>query len=164
MSLLERASVRRVSEALAAAGCETQVIELETTARTARDAAQSLGCELGAIVKSLLFDVAGQPVMALVAGDRQCDTKLLPAALGLEGKAKRADADAVRRATGFSIGGVAPLAHTEPIPIAFDASLRRFATVFAAAGHPHCVFGIAPEALIEVSGGIESAEIGKAFC
>ncbi len=163
MSLLERASVRRVSEALAAAGCEARVIELTTTARTAQDAAESLGCELGAIVKSLLFDIAGQPVMALVAGDRQCDTKALPAALGLEGKAKRADADAVRQATGFSIGGVAPLAHTEPIPIAVDSSLRRFATVYAAAGHPHCVFGIDPEALIAVSGGVESGDIGKAF-
>ncbi len=161
-SNLERPSVRRVAEALAAAGSEAQVIELAATARSAQDAAASLGCDLGAIVKSLVFTIGGVPVMALVAGDRRCDTGVLRAELDLPGKVERADADAVKRATGFSIGGVAPLAHEGTLPILIDESLRRFDPVFAAAGHPHCVFAINPDELVRVSGGRLSAAVSKA--
>ncbi|MBT6441126.1 MAG: YbaK/EbsC family protein, partial [Alphaproteobacteria bacterium] len=140
MSNLEHPAVVRVADALAAAGSNAQVLELAETARSAADAAASIGTELGSIVKSLVFAIGGQPVMALIAGDRQCDTKALPAALGLEGKAKRPDADVVREATGFAIGGVAPVAHTTPVPVVIDESLGRFTTVYAAAGHPYCVF------------------------
>ena len=121
-------------------GSPAQVIALQETARTAQDAADSVGCALGAIVKSLVFRVGEAPVMALVAGDRQCDTKALPEILGLQGKCQRADAELVREATGFAIGGVAPVGHARPIPIAIDESLGRFATIYAAAGHPYCVF------------------------
>ena len=103
---LAHPAVRRVQAALEAAGSDAQVIALASTARSAEDAAQSIGTPLGSIVKSLVFTVGGAPVMALIAGDRRCDTAALAGALGREGRARRADADAVRDATGFAIGGV----------------------------------------------------------
>ena len=125
---------------------------LAETARSAQDAADSIGCNLGAIVKSLVFAIGDQAVMALVAGDRRCVVEALPAALGLEGICRRADADLVRAATGFSIGGVAPMAHATPLPIAIDESLRRFERVYAAAGHPHCVFATSVDELTRLTG------------
>jgi len=160
-NLLERPAVKRVAETLASAGSTAQVLVLADTARTAQDAASSLGCELGAIVKSLVFAIAGQPVMALVAGDRQCDTKVLPAALGMTGKVKRADADVVREITGFSIGGVAPVGHLTALPLVIDQSLARFDKVYAAAGHPHCVFATTADELLRLTGASLSAEISK---
>jgi prolyl-tRNA editing enzyme YbaK/EbsC (Cys-tRNA(Pro) deacylase) len=162
MSNLEHPAVVRVADALAAAGSNAQVLELAETARSAADAAASIGTELGSIVKSLVFAIGGQPVMALIAGDRQCDTKALPAALGLEGKAKRPDADVVRAATGFAIGGVAPVAHTTPVPVVIDESLGRFATVYAAAGHPYCVFATTMDELVSLTGGTVSGTISHA--
>ena len=100
--------------------------------------------------------------MALVAGDRRCDAAALGRVLGREGRVRRADADAVRAATGFSIGGVAPLAHETPLPVAIDASLGRFETVYAAAGHPHCVFATTIDELERLTGGTVSAEIAVA--
>ena len=162
MSALDNASVRRVQDALAAAGSDARVIELAATARTAQDAAGALGVEVGAIVKSLLFLVGGRPVMALVAGDRRCDAEALPGILGLEGRAKRADADAVRDATGFAIGGVAPLGHPATLPTAIDASLGRFPTVYAAAGHPFCVFATSMAELARLTAGTVSDRLGAA--
>jgi prolyl-tRNA editing enzyme YbaK/EbsC (Cys-tRNA(Pro) deacylase) len=141
-----------VREALADAGSEARVIELAGTARSAEDAARSVGAPLGAIVKSLVFMAGGAPVMALVAGDRRCDTRALAAALGLDGKVGRADADLVREATGYTIGGVPPFAHARKLPTAIDASLARFATVYAAAGHPHCVFATSTDELARLTG------------
>ena len=161
MSNSHHPSVQRVRAWLAEAGSEANVIELSETARSAQDAANSIGTELGSIVKSLVFSVGGKPVMALVAGDRQCDTKVLPAALGLEGKAKRADADLVRDATGFSIGGVAPVAHVQNLPLVIDASLARFETIYAAAGHPYCVFATTAAELVRLTGGALRKDIGK---
>ena len=158
---LAHPAVRRVQAALAEAGSQAEVIALASTARSAEDAAASIGTPLGSIVKSLVFTVAGAPVMALVAGDRRCDPKAL-GALGREGKVRRADADAVRAATGFSIGGVAPLAHETPLPVAIDASLGRFETVYAAAGHPHCVFATTLGELERLTGGVVAAEIAVA--
>ena len=155
-------AVRRVQAALAEAGSQAEVIALASTARSAEDAAASIGTPLGSIVKSLVFTVAGTPVMALVAGDRRCDPKALGRALGREGKVRRADADAVRAATGFSIGGVAPLAHETPLPVAIDASLGRFETVYAAAGHPHCVFATTIDELARLTGGTVTPEIAVA--
>ena len=159
---LDHPAVRRVQVALEAAGSEARVIVLDETARSAADAAASIGAPLGSIVKSLVFAIKGQPVMALVSGDRQCDIKALPAALGLEGKVKRADADAVRAATGFAIGGVAPVGHTEKLPIAIDAALNRFETVYAAAGHPHCVFATTVDELAALTGAAVVPGIGVA--
>ncbi len=151
-ALIERPAVRRVRDALAAAGSEARVIELAGTARSAEDAARGVGAPLGAIVKSLVFMVGGRPAMALVAGDRRCDTRALAAALGLDGKPGRADADTVREATGYTIGGVPPFAHATRLPTAIDASLARFATLYAAAGHPHCVFATTTDELVRLTG------------
>lgn len=153
-SHLDNASVRRVQQALRDLGSAAEVIELADSARTAQDAATALGTELGSIVKSLVFVVGDRPVMALVAGDRQCDAKALPAALGLDGKVRRADADIVRAATGFAIGGVAPVGHPQPLPLVIDASLGRFPTLYAAAGHPHCVFATTLEELRRMTPGV----------
>ena len=159
-ALLERPAVKRVRAALAAAGSTAEIIALADTARSAADAAESVGVELGAIVKSLVFAVDGRAVMALVAGDRRCDTAALARVLGLDGKVGRADADMVRDATGFTIGGVPPIAHTTPLATAIDASLGRFATVYAAAGHPHCVFGTSPDELARLTGAPVADDIG----
>ncbi|MCA8929568.1 MAG: YbaK/EbsC family protein [Alphaproteobacteria bacterium] len=159
---LDNASVQRVQAALRDAGSDAQVIALAATARSAQEAADSVGCDLGAIVKSLVFQVGEQPVMALVAGDRRCKEKALPAALGLEGKAKRASAETVRDATGFAIGGVAPVGHPQALPLVIDASLSRFPTIYAAAGHPHCVFATTPDELQRLTGGVVSEAIASA--
>jgi len=148
VSRLAHPAVQRVQAALTAKGSRASVIALAETARSAADAARALGVEQGAIVKSLLFTIDGAPVMALVAGDRRCDTKALPGALGRRGLVLRADADRVREVTGFVIGGVAPLGHPRPLPTAIDDSLGRFETVYAAAGHPFCVF---PTTVLELS-------------
>jgi prolyl-tRNA editing enzyme YbaK/EbsC (Cys-tRNA(Pro) deacylase) len=153
------ASVRRVEAALAAKGLAGRVVELADTARTAEDAARACGVPVGAIVKSLVFEVAGEPVLALVAGDRRCDPRELPAALGLEGSARRCDAERVRAVTGFAIGGVAPVGHLAPLPTVVDASLGRFPRLFAAAGHPHCVFHTTLPELVALTGGTVSDRV-----
>jgi prolyl-tRNA editing enzyme YbaK/EbsC (Cys-tRNA(Pro) deacylase) len=157
MTALSSSSVQRVQAALVGAGSKANVVELAATARSAEDAARSVGVELGAIVKSLVFTVGGRPVMALVAGDRRCNAAALASALGLEGKVARADADIVRSATGFAIGGVAPIAHD--LPIVIDASLARFERLWAAAGHPHCVFETDLDELCNLTGGKLDASI-----
>ncbi|MEQ9488705.1 MAG: YbaK/EbsC family protein [Alphaproteobacteria bacterium] len=151
---LSNPSVRRVRQALVEAGVGDKVVAVAETTRSAAEAATALGVEQGAIVKSLVFTVGRQAVMALVAGDRQCDTKRLRNVLGLSGKVKRPDADAVRQATGFAIGGVSPVAHATALPVAIDASLGRFQAVYAAAGHPHCVFPTTLAELEQLTGGI----------
>ena len=148
MSRLAHPAVQRVQAALAAKGSRAAVIELAETARTAADAARAVGVEPGAIVKSLVFTIDGAPVMALVAGDRRCDPTALSRAFGRQGLVLRADAERVREVTGFVIGGVAPIGHPQPLPTAIDHSLGRFETVYAAAGHPHCVF---PTTVLELS-------------
>jgi prolyl-tRNA editing enzyme YbaK/EbsC (Cys-tRNA(Pro) deacylase) len=167
VSPIDNPSVQRVREALRAAGSGAEILALAETARTAQDAADSIGCALGAIVKSLVFRIGdrsdGRAVIALVAGDRRCDTKALASVfatgLGMGGKCKRADADLVRAATGFAIGGVAPLAYPSALPTAVDASLGRFDCLYAAAGHPYCVFPTSLDELLNLTMGILSDQI-----
>ena len=158
---LDNPSVQRVQAALRQAGSAAQVVALSETARTAQDAADSVGCELGAIVKSLIFRIEGRAVLALVAGDHSCDTKALPGAMQMTGKCKRADADLVRAATGFAIGGVAPLGHPRPLPTASDQSLARFSVLYAAAGHPFCVFPTSLDELTRLTNGRLSGEMSR---
>ena len=158
MTMVNSPSVVRVQEALAAAGSDARIVALADTARTAEDAARSVGCELGAIVKSLVFTIGERPVMALVAGDRRCDPAALAACLELPGKVARADAAVVRAATGFAIGGVAPIGHD--LPVVIDASLARFGTVWAAAGHPHCVFPTNVHELVAMTRGRLDDRVG----
>lgn len=156
-AILENPSVKRVRAALLERGAGERVIALADSARTAAEAAAALGCPVGAIVKSLVFAHEGltgekRAVMALVAGDRQCDMAALGRALGLEGVPKRADANLVREATGFAIGGVSPLGHPAPLPIVVDDSLTRFDLLHAAAGHPHAVFPLTYQELLDWTG------------
>jgi prolyl-tRNA editing enzyme YbaK/EbsC (Cys-tRNA(Pro) deacylase) len=131
----------RLARRLEERGLQIEVVTLSDSARTAALAAAALGVEVGQIVKSLVFLLGEQPVLVLCAGDRRVDAERL----GLS----PANADVVRSATGFSIGGVPPLGHETELPTTIDESLRRFAVVWAAAGTPHDVFGIEVEALID---------------
>ena len=118
--------------------------------RTAEDAARAIGCELGQIVKSLVFTAGGQPVVALVSGVNRLDPRKLKAVAG--GEVERADAELARRATGYAIGGVPPFGHAEPLPVFMDRDLERHQVVWAAAGRPDSVFPISPARLVELSG------------
>lgn len=159
MSNLNSPAVKRVRKVLTDAGFNDTVIELDETARTAEDAAKATGAELGAIVKTLVFLVGEEPVLALIAGDHMCVPENLPRALNLEGEVRKTDADEVMAATGFSIGGVAPIALALPLPVVIDVSLKRFDTLYAAAGHPHCVFPTTVGELKKLTGGIVSYNI-----
>lgn len=161
MSLLERVAVKKVRDALGDAGLEDTVTELTDTARSAEDAANAIGCELGAIVKSLVFTIGRRFVMVLVAGDHQCVEENVAKALNLEGEVARPQASEVKGITGFTIGGVAPIGLSHPLPIVIDRSLKRFDTVYAAAGHPHCVFATSVADLSRMTEGIISAAIAQ---
>ena len=152
MSGLPR-SARRVQAALHALGLDVAVRELPASARTAAEAAAAVGVEQGAIVKSLVFRGArsGDAVLVLVAGDNRADEARLEAALGEP--VERADADFVRSATGYAIGGVPPVGHPEPLRTLVDEDLLRFEAVWAAAGTPHAVFPVAPAALARAAAG-----------
>ena len=117
--------------------------------RTAEDAAAAIGCEVGQIVKSLVFLVGGRPVVALVSGANRLDEARLASAAG--GEVGRADAATVREATGYSIGGVPPFGHDTELPVYCDRDLLQNPTVWAAAGRPDTVFEITPQRLVELS-------------
>jgi len=142
----------RVRAALEAAGLNTQVMMLAESTRTAQLAAEALGTPLGSIVKSLVFLADGEPILVLVAGDRRADPVRLKALTGAR-RVMIADAERVRQETGFSIGGVPPLGHSRPLPTWIDASLERFDTLYAAAGHPSAVFPISFETLVRITNG-----------
>jgi prolyl-tRNA editing enzyme YbaK/EbsC (Cys-tRNA(Pro) deacylase) len=146
--------VQAVLEGLQVAG---RVVELAASARTAAEAAAAIGCDEGAIVKSLVFVTDGAPVLVLTSGEHQVDTTKVAALLGVP-RLDRADADTVRRVTGFPIGGVAPVGHPEPIGTLVDIALQRYDVVWAAAGTPHAVFPTSYAELLRVTAG-EPAEV-----
>ena len=152
--LLNREPVKRVQEFITKFDYRLKILILDVTARTAKDAAVSLKCEVGAIVKSLLFRTNGDFLICLIAGDRRCSLNKLKKILEKKDVAM-ANADEVKLNTGFSIGGVAPVAHIIKLNILIDKSLSRFDYVFAAAGHPNCVFKINYNRLIEITNGTE---------
>ncbi|MGA0321774.1 MAG: YbaK/EbsC family protein [Ilumatobacteraceae bacterium] len=146
------ANVQRVVDAAAALGLEVFPRTFPDGTRTAQEAADAIGVELGQIVKSLIFGVDGEIVLAYVSGANQLDeTKLAEAAGGV--MCQRVDADVVRSATGFPIGGVPPFGHATPLRIFIDPDLLQYHEVWAAAGTWHDVFGIEPHKLVEASGG-----------
>jgi len=146
------ANVQRVVDAAAALGLEVSPRTFPDGTRTAQEAADAIGVELGQIVKSLIFGVDGEIVLAYVSGANQLDeTKLAEAAGGV--MCQRVDADVVRSATGFPIGGVPPFGHVTPLRIFIDPDLLQYDEVWAAAGTWHDVFGIEPRKLVEASGG-----------
>jgi prolyl-tRNA editing enzyme YbaK/EbsC (Cys-tRNA(Pro) deacylase) len=141
----------RVQAALAALGLDTEVVRVPGSAKTAQLAAESVGCAVGAIVKSLLFVVDGTPVLVLCAGDRRVDAAKLAALRGAE-SAAMAPAAVVRAATGYAIGGVPPLGHATALPIYMDPALLRWPLVYAAAGAPDALFPIESQTLRTVTG------------
>jgi Cys-tRNA(Pro) deacylase len=142
----------RVADAARRLGLEVELREFPEGTRTAEDAARAIGVDVGQIVKSLVFTLDGAVVMALVSGRNRLDERRLATALG--GTAVgRADADAVRAATGYAIGGVPPFGHPAPLPTAVDEDLLAHEQVWAAAGTPRHVFAIAPGDLVRLTGG-----------
>ena len=146
-------SARRVQEALAARGFDFQIREFPASTRTSAEAAAAIGCAVGQIVKSLIFrtKTTGRPVLALASGANRVDEKALARLVGEP--IGRADADFVRQATGFAIGGVPPLGHATPPVTLIDRDLLVFEEIWAAAGTPNAVFRLTPNALIAVTGG-----------
>jgi len=152
--LLNKESVKRVEESLKKFDSNLKILVLDTTARTAKDAASSLKCELGAIVKSLVFRAENDFLICLVAGDKRCSLNKLKKILNKK-DVSMANADQVKENTGFSIGGVAPTGYLKKINIIVDRSLNRFKYVYGAAGHPDCVFKITYDELIKLTNGLE---------
>jgi len=152
--LLSKEPVQRVQGFIKKFDNKLKIIVLETTARTAVDAANSLKCEVGAIVKSLLFRADNSFLICLIAGDKRCSLNKLKKILGKK-DVSMANADEVKLNTGFSIGGVAPIAHKTKLSIFIDQSLSRFEYVFGAAGHPNCVFKISYNQLVKITNGLE---------
>lgn len=141
----------RIQDLLRELGMTGEVRQLADSARTAREAADALGVPVGAICSSLVFLIDGEPLLVLTSGAHRVDTALLGETLG--GSITRADADAVRAATGQPIGGVAPVGHPAPLRTVVDLALREFDEVWAAAGHPHAVFPTTFDELVRVTGG-----------
>tara|TARA_B100000003_G_scaffold184998_1_gene178990 strand:- start:131 stop:610 length:480 start_codon:yes stop_codon:yes gene_type:complete len=139
MSLLHKEPVKRVEQVLKAFDPKLTVIVLKTSARTAIEAASSLGCEVGAIVKSLLFKTENSFTLCLIAGDRKASIIKIKKTLNIK-DVSMASADEVKDVTGFTIGGVSPVGHLNKIDVFIDDSLKRFESLYAAAGHPNCVF------------------------
>ena len=141
MSLLDKEPVKRAERFLKDFDKSLEVIILENSARTAQDAAKALDCNVGAIVKSLLFRTGDDFILCLVAGDKRCSLNKLKK-LKDKKDISMASPEEVKTQTGYTIGGVSPIGHLNKIEIIIDKSLKRFIQLFAAAGHPNCVFKI----------------------
>jgi prolyl-tRNA editing enzyme YbaK/EbsC (Cys-tRNA(Pro) deacylase) len=154
--ILQSPAVARVRKALADAGLKSAIVELPGAARTAKQAAEFLGCDVGQIANSLVFRWASdEPVLVMSSGARRVDTGRLAALLGEP--VHKADAEFVRRTTGFAIGGVPPLGHTAPLRTFVEESLAAYAELWAAAGHPHTIFRLSYDDLLRVTGGARAA-------
>lgn len=140
-----------MKEALGALGVEAEIIEFPESTRTSEDAARAVGTTVERIVKSLVFLADGKPILVLASGANRVDARKLAQAVGAT-RIGKADAEQVRRATGFAIGGVPPLGHAAPLPVFADRDLLALDLVYAAAGTPHAVFGIQPATLLRVTG------------
>jgi prolyl-tRNA editing enzyme YbaK/EbsC (Cys-tRNA(Pro) deacylase) len=152
-------ATERFLTAAAALGLEPHIATFPDGTRTAVDAAAAVGCDVAQIVKSLVFASDAGPVLALVAGDNRCDLAKLAAAARVSGL-RQANADEVRAATGYAIGGVPPFGHPAPMPTFIDPDLFGHGTVWAAAGTPRHVFAIEPTVLADATGG-ESADLAE---
>ena len=152
MSALNKEPVKRAKEALKKFNSEIKVIELEQTARTANDAANSLNTEVGSIVKSLLFRNEGNFLLCLVSGDKRCSLNKLKKIFNSK-DLSMASPDEVKNQTGYTIGGVSPVGHKNKLEILVDESLNRFKNLYAAAGHPNCIFKINFDELLNLTNG-----------
>ena len=153
-NILEKESVKRVITVLNKFDENLKVEILNSSARTAEDAALSLNCEVGAIVKSLLLRTDNEFVLCLVSGDKRCSLNKVKKITNIK-DVSMADAEQVKIQTGFSIGGVSPVAHLNKIKILVDSSLSRFENIYAAAGHPHSIFKITYKQLLKLTNGKE---------
>ena len=152
MSALNKEPVKRAKEALKKFNSEIKVIELEQTARTANDAANSLNTEVGSIVKSLLFRNEENFLLCLVSGDKRCSLNKLKKIFNSK-DLSMASPDEVKDQTGYTIGGVSPVGHKNKLEILVDESLNRFKNLYAAAGHPNCIFKINFDELLNLTNG-----------
>ena len=139
MTLLEKEPVKRAEKSIKEYNSEMSVIVLDSSAKTAIEAASSLDCEVGAIVKSLLFKTENTFTLFLVSGDKKASLNKIKKILNIK-DASMASPDEVKNITGYTIGGVSPVGHLNKIEILIDHSLARFKNLYAAAGHPNCVF------------------------
>ena len=153
MSALDKEPVKRVKKFLKNFDQNLNVMLLDTSARTALEAASSLNCDVGAIIKSLLFKTENTYTLCLVAGDRKASLNKIKKNLNIK-DASMASADEVKEVTGFTIGGVSPIGHLNKVNIYIDKSLERFSALYAAAGHPNCVFKIDFLNLQKITGGL----------
>lgn len=145
-------AAEKVQAALAALGLDRRVIELDVHARTSRQAAEALGVAVGQIAKSLVFTANGSPLLVIASGANRVDEARLGGLVGA--RIRRADPDTVRQATGYAIGGVAPVGHPAPLPVYIDRDLLQYEVIYAAAGVPECVFPLTPGELVTGTGGI----------
>ena len=152
MSLLDKETVKRAEKALKDFDPKLNVVVLQETARTAIDASNSLKCEVGAIVKSLLFKAESNFILCLVAGDKRCSLNKLKKITKIK-DISMASPDEVKKLTGYTIGGVSPVGHNNKVEILIDNSLERFIDLFAAAGHPNCIFKINFKNLQKITNG-----------
>lgn len=152
-------TVVRVVEALEAGGWRGSARVLPDTARTAAEAAEGLGCDVGAIASSLVFLADGEPLLVLTSGAHRVDTLVVAARLGAS-VVERAPAALVREVTGYAIGGVPPVGHRRPLRTLVDVDLARHDVVWAAAGHPHAVFPTTYDELLRLTGGTPAEVAG----
>ena len=153
MTALNKEPVKRAKEALKKFNSEIKVIELEQTARTANDAANSLNTEVGSIVKSLLFRNEENFFLCLVSGDKRCSLNKLKKIFNSK-DLSMASPDEVKDQTGYTIGGVSPVGHKNKLEIFIDETLNRFKNLYAAAGHPNCIFKISFDELLNLTNGV----------
>ena len=151
-SILRNEAVVRVQKVLSEYSNSLKITILDNTARTAKDAANALNCEIGAIVKSLLLKADDKFVLCLIPGDKKCSLNKLKKAI-FKKDVCMADADQVKENTGFSIGGVSPVGHLKKIDVLVDKTFDRFKDVFAAAGHPNSIFKISNIDLLKITNG-----------
>ncbi len=142
----------RISQLVREAGVDSQVVEFEQTTRTSAEAAAAVGCEVAQIAKTIVFrgKTTGLAVVVVASGANRVNEKKIEAVVGES--LGRADADFVREATGFAIGGVAPIGHTKPVKMLLDEDLRRFESIWAAGGTPFAVFPLTPDQLRKITG------------
>ena len=150
--LLNKEPVKRVIETLSKFNENLKVQILEKTARTAKEAANALNCEEGAIVKSLVFKTETEFLICLISGDKRCSLNKLKKVISKK-DVSMASADDVKAQTGFTIGGVSPVGHINDLNIIIDKSLERFQIVYAAAGHPNSIFKIDISKLVDLTKG-----------
>jgi len=153
MNLLQKETVIRAQKSLTEFDSNLVVVELENSARTAKDAANSLNCEVGAIVKSLLLKIDDNFLICLVAGDKRCSLNKIKKIKNSK-NVRMASAEEVKEQTGYTIGGVSPVGHKNKLEILIDNSLNRFKAIFAAAGHPNCIFKINYDDLKKMTSGL----------